>query len=161
ALAAGILRDEPIMDRLAPPAFAQIVARCLAKRPAERWQTARDVKRKIDALLIGDAKKDYAQPDAPSPANDTSAGRAISSRALIRGVGASAVSAAAVTVWKLDAPRTRSVAVLPFAHAPADDRDAEAFAVGMTDNLIRKIAGIRALSVKSRSAVLSFDNTTS
>jgi len=160
ALAAGILRDEPIIDRLAPPAFAQIVARCLAKRPAERWQSARDVKRKIDALQIGDAKKDHAEPDAPLRASEASAGRAISRRALMLALGAAALSAAAVAVWKLDPPRTRSVAVLPFSHAPADDRDAEAFAVGMTDNLIRKIAGIRALSVKSRSAALSFDNTT-
>lgn len=47
-LSEAILKQEPPVERLAPAAFAHIVARCLAKEPEDRWQTARDVKLELD-----------------------------------------------------------------------------------------------------------------
>ena len=49
-LIAEILRSQPDLSGLAPPPFAHIVERCLAKDPEERWQTARDVKLELEFL---------------------------------------------------------------------------------------------------------------
>ena len=49
-LIAEILRFQPELSGLAPPQFAHIVDRCLAKDPDERWQTARDVKVQLEFL---------------------------------------------------------------------------------------------------------------
>jgi serine/threonine protein kinase/Tol biopolymer transport system component len=49
-LIAEIMRCQPDLSGLAPPQFAHIVERCLAKDPEERWQTARDVKLELEFL---------------------------------------------------------------------------------------------------------------
>jgi len=48
ALIADIMRCEPDIGMLSPPAFAHITERCLAKDPEDRWQTARDVKLELE-----------------------------------------------------------------------------------------------------------------
>ncbi|HEY1340545.1 MAG TPA: protein kinase [Bryobacteraceae bacterium] len=48
ALVADIMRCEPDMSTLSPPAFTHIVERCLAKDPDNRWQTARDVELELE-----------------------------------------------------------------------------------------------------------------
>ena len=47
-LISEIMRTQPDLSGLAPPPFAHIVERCLAKDPEERWQTARDVKLELE-----------------------------------------------------------------------------------------------------------------
>ena len=52
-LIAEIMRSQPDLSALAPPQFAHIVERCLAKDREERWQTARDVK--VELEFVGRA----------------------------------------------------------------------------------------------------------
>ena len=48
AMIANIMRCEPELADLSPPQFRHLVARCLAKDPLDRWQTARDLKLELD-----------------------------------------------------------------------------------------------------------------
>jgi hypothetical protein len=52
SLVAKILETEPpvvsSLSPLAPPAFDHVVSTCLAKTPADRWQTAHDVKLQLE-----------------------------------------------------------------------------------------------------------------
>ena len=59
-LIAEIMRTQPDLSALAPPPFAHIVERCLAKDPEERWQTARDVKLELEFL----ARRSPEEPTA-------------------------------------------------------------------------------------------------
>jgi eukaryotic-like serine/threonine-protein kinase len=56
-LIAQVMRCEPALDGLAPPQFAHLVERCLAKDPANRWQTTSDLK-----LEIGWIEKSLTAP---------------------------------------------------------------------------------------------------
>jgi len=47
-----------------PPALSQIVMRCLAKSPAERWQTARELHDALDALQLSGAQATGTHPAA-------------------------------------------------------------------------------------------------
>ena len=67
----AILQDDPppLSDRHppAPPLFDHIVARCLAKDPDERWQSAGDVMRELDWLAqTGDRTTQPANAKSPS-----------------------------------------------------------------------------------------------
>jgi dipeptidyl aminopeptidase/acylaminoacyl peptidase len=52
ALISAIMKDEPRpiteVQPLSPPALGHVVTRCLAKDPAERWQSARDVVHELE-----------------------------------------------------------------------------------------------------------------
>jgi serine/threonine protein kinase/Tol biopolymer transport system component len=43
-LISQIMHGEPAFEKVAPPAFRRLIERCLAKNPAQRWQTAADLK---------------------------------------------------------------------------------------------------------------------
>jgi len=63
----AVLREQPpdlVIRTGTPPALARIVRRCLEKDPAERFQTARDVRFAIESILD-------VQPAAPTPAKTT------------------------------------------------------------------------------------------
>ncbi|MGC4048907.1 MAG: protein kinase [Paludibaculum sp.] len=47
-LSEAILKTEAPVETLTPPEFAHIVARCLAKAPENRWQSARDVQLELE-----------------------------------------------------------------------------------------------------------------
>jgi len=47
-LIAQVIRCEPDLRELAPAQFAHLVERCLAKNPANRWQSASDLKLEIE-----------------------------------------------------------------------------------------------------------------
>src|SRR5262249_35438561 len=57
ALIAASVKDQPRpiseIQPLAPPAFEHIVARCLAKDPEDRWQSARDVAQELRWIAEG------------------------------------------------------------------------------------------------------------
>ena len=49
-LISQIMHGEPLLEKVAPPAFRRLVERCLAKDPAKRWQTASDLKLALEDL---------------------------------------------------------------------------------------------------------------
>jgi Tol biopolymer transport system component len=54
AVASAILEKEPAaLESLRPPLFERVVRMCLAKDPAARWQSARDLKRQLEWISEG------------------------------------------------------------------------------------------------------------
>ena len=49
-LISQIMHGEPLLEKVAPPAFRRLIERCLAKDPAKRWQTASDLKLALEDL---------------------------------------------------------------------------------------------------------------
>jgi len=137
----AILNDAPPpLPGDTPSALDGLVRRCLAKRPGDRFQSAREL---IDGLAGA------AGPPAASP-------RRSSRRALAVGA-AIAVIALAIGAWRLRPVVRRpppSVAVLPLVNM-SSDKESEYFSDGITEELINALANVPGLRVASRTAVFA------
>lgn len=115
-LAAQVTQQPPDLAMLAPavpPPLAATVMRCLAKRPADRWQTAGDILRQVEALGSGSGE---LGPTHGSP-RWTRVHRKAWGRIVLAGgvvlVGAG-VAARLLGPGAPSAPDPRRVLVLPF-----------------------------------------------
>jgi len=134
---AAILRDDPpaLARRGATPApLAGIIARCLEKRPEERFQSASDL-----AFVLG-----MFEETGAAEASEERETSATPSRR-------SAVAARATTS---DSSRA-SIAVLPFRNMSADPEN-EYFSDGITEEIINALSRIEALRVASRTSAFAF-----
>ncbi len=111
ALVADIMRAEAPAIPDAPPQFAHIVARCLAKDPANRWQSASDVRLELEW-----AGSSQAAPVSPLP-------RPASRRWLLGGVAVAALAIGIVgtVAWLRQA--TPEERVYRFSLAPPPDTE--------------------------------------
>ena len=142
-----------------PPELRTIIERCLAKDPAERYQSSGDVRAAMEAVQSG----------GPLPAwigrrRGLSRGMWLALAAVL---GTALIAFIAVLVGlnleavrdrllgRSAAPRFRSIAVLPVANLSGDP-DQEYFTDGMTDALITDISKIGALKVTSRTSVMRY-----
>jgi eukaryotic-like serine/threonine-protein kinase len=160
---------EPLTNRRAacPPVLAALVMKCLEKRPADRWQSAEEVTRQLDAMATSSGgmtptsavPATSARPAAVSvsgaPHRWGRAGALILGMALALGVA-----------W--NAMRTRSspptganerrVVVLPFENQ--GDSSRQYFANGVTEAITTELTGIGGLSVIPRSTAARYRGTT-
>ncbi|MEP6745631.1 MAG: serine/threonine-protein kinase, partial [Gemmatimonadota bacterium] len=146
-----------------PPALAAVVMRCLEKRPADRWQSAEEVTRQLDAMVTPSGGM---PPTSAVPA--TTAGQAPPATApaprqwpragyLVLGI----VLALAVA-WGVMRPRggprlpanDHRVVVLPFENQ--GDSSQQYFANGVTEAITTQLTGIAGLSVIPRSTAARF-----
>ena len=104
-LAAHATQDPEPLDRLrpgAPPSLVELVMRCLAKKPADRWQSAEEVLERLEPLATTNPAVAPASAAAPAP---TAAPRATPARPLPRwlawAAGIALVTAAALAVFLL------------------------------------------------------------
>lgn len=102
----------------------------------------------------------------PKPAAKTPAKLPLSldRRTLMIGGGVAAAGAAAVSLWQLTPTPTNpgdtpSLAVLPFSNLTGKAEDL-AFAAGLHDDLLTRLASVSALRVIARTSVMRFLNTT-
>ena len=102
----------------------------------------------------------------PKPAAKTPAKLPLSldRRTLMIGGGVAAAGAAAVSLWQLtptptNPGETPSLAVLPFSNLTGKAEDL-AFAAGLHDDLLTRLASVSALRVIARTSVMRFMNTT-
>ena len=156
-LSAIIREPPPPLQTLNPAVTAslqQIVERCLAKNPADRYPVTRDL-----AAQLHDIRDHWERADAPAGVMAAAAPvsiphvphvrRVTRRRVLWLGGVAAASAVSGLTAWKLwpVGSEIRSLAVLPFENAAKDD-DAEFLCDGLTDSLIRQIAALPPLTVK-------------
>ena len=132
-----------------PAALDDIVRRCLAKNPDERWQAADDVWRELKRVS-----------ERSNRAGPSKAWRWIAASLVVT------CTALGAWLWTADFQRSsttlpaspiRSIAVLPLEDL-SGDAEQEYFADGMTDQLIADLATIGGLRVIARTSVMHYRN---
>ena len=143
---------EPVSSRRAavPPALAELVMRCLEKRPADRWQSAEELRQMLDVLAtpsggttpVGTQRHAAVSPGRPRVAP------------WVAGALALAAVAFLVVRWLLPAPSRPTLVVLPFENvgAPADLY----FADGIGEEITTRLARVSGLQVIARNSALRY-----
>jgi eukaryotic-like serine/threonine-protein kinase len=146
----------PITDRrpTVPPVLADVLMRCLAKNPADRWQSAEEILHHLESL---NTSSGGVTPMATRPVKAVKRGRP---RWIVPAAAAGlfVVLAAVGAVYAMRGPGGSAVgpermAVLPFQDISAADA---VFVDAMHDQLIIALAQMAGVSVVSRSAVMTY-----
>ncbi|MBA3580265.1 MAG: protein kinase [Gemmatimonadaceae bacterium] len=142
-----------------PHVLADLVMRCLAKRPADRPQTAAELVNTLDALLSSGLTSGAT---AAGERNKSWWHKTPSLLGVAAGVSAVIVAGALLLAPRFgsstggdSAPTIHSIAVLPFMNLGGDQRD-EYFSDGMSDELSTALGKIEGLQVASRTSTFSF-----
>ena len=163
-VASAISNSEPTpLPQSVPPALAAVVARCLDREPARRYQSAAEVQAALQAIeATSGAALGVQRPGAAAGAAGARLGRA----AAIAGAVVVLAVAAIVLAPRWRAHRgsiggepIRSLAVLPlenFSHDPQQ----QYFADAMTDELITRLAQLGVVRVISRTSAVRFRGAT-
>jgi serine/threonine-protein kinase len=151
-LAAHVMEaPDPVTKRRAgiPPTLAQLVMRCLEKRPADRPQTADDLVQALDAL---------ATPRRRIPA--WVVGAAIVAPLIVVGISYSRAHTTAPRATGAAVVKSEQrIAVMPFV-VVGHDSATEPFGDGITDELTAALGKVRGLRLAGRQAVYAFHDST-
>jgi serine/threonine protein kinase/TolB-like protein len=171
SLMTAILDHEPaqlsLLQSVAPAWVEQIVRRCLAKNPDDRWPSARDV-------LV-----ELQRPRGPSsllqsPVSDASKSQSRAhSRAMLAAVLSLVVLIAAIgfitPLRRLivgdraggtsDTVQKAALAVLPIRSLDSPETDAH-LGVGIADAIVTKLANVQSIRVRPTSAIVSLEGRT-
>jgi serine/threonine-protein kinase len=152
-------RPEPIRSRrpAIPALLADLIMRALEKRPADRWQSAREMLRAVEASALRSSETIRAEPARNAPLLSKWAER----RRLVMAVVAAVVLLSlASTSWywyrgKQPAPVViPSLAVLPFENL-GNPTDAY-FAEGMTEEISSRLGRLRGLRIIGRQSARAY-----
>jgi eukaryotic-like serine/threonine-protein kinase len=174
SLILGILGHEPAaistLQPTVPRWLEDVVKRCLAKKPAERWQSARDV------MLELQAHGDSSRPTADVPhVHGTTLGRSRS--AVTAWTAVVAISLVAAIAFMLVTPlrnwltgasaivapgamQRASLAVLPLRTVDSPDAEAAHLGVGIADAIVTRLANVQSIRVRPTSAIASLEGRT-
>src|SRR5262245_43300871 len=137
---AAILRDDPIDAKSGPRLPSElhaVVARCLAKRPEQRFPSANDIATALKQASGGE----YVETNSLATVARMSSGETPSKDSAF--------------------PARPCIAVLPLANFSANKSDTDYIVDGMTELLIAELARNRALRVVSRTTVMRFKDSQS
>ncbi|UCG50491.1 MAG: protein kinase [Candidatus Latescibacterota bacterium] len=173
AIMYSILNEDPQplagMRTEVPVVFGRVVDRCLAKDPAERYQTAKDLAADLKQLQWVESRQDWQTRVELAKKRrgglrgfQTPMGRGL--WLLIMCVPAIAVLIIMVIVPRYFSPvvekpdqERRILAVLPFENLGPPGE--EYFADGVTEELIAKLAKVEGLGVIARTSVMQYKET--
>ena len=162
-LAAHVVQPpDPIESKRAeiPPGIAELVMRCLEKKPGDRPQSASELLPVFDAVTTG-------TPSGPTiPTSASAAAKRPDRRSLLPwAIGGAAVVVAALIAFtslerdaKSGTSEFNSVAVLPLKNVGGNQSD-EYFSDGMTDELANALGKLPGLKVASRTSAYAFKGT--
>ena len=162
-LAAHVVQPpDPIESKRAeiPPGIAELVMRCLEKKPGDRPQAASELLPVFDAVTTG-------TPSGPTiPTSASAAAKRPGRRSLLPwAIGGAAVVVAALIAFtslerdaKNGTSEFNSVAVLPLKNVGGNQSD-EYFSDGMTDELANALGKLPGLKVASRTSAYAFKGT--
>lgn len=152
ATSQAILRDPvPPLPAHVPMPLRMIIAGCLAKDPAERYQSAAYVRGALEALHHGSARRLMMRLLAARGI------RAIKKRVVVAAM-LTLLTAAAASTWMRSGGRTERmpvIAVLPFENASGDTAQAY-FADGTTEAIIADLGRVRSARVISLPSVMRY-----
>ncbi len=140
---AATLKDDPPMlthgGMPVPPELERLVLRCLAKKRAERFQSATYLRLALTSFAEG-ATAIAGTPEAPRPITGRSPTQ-YSRRYLITGLGAAAAAVAVgVGIYRRDGrPQFKSLAVLPFINATGNP-DNDYLTEGISESIINRLS---------------------
>jgi serine/threonine-protein kinase len=154
----AISRPEPIESRRPslPPALAQLVMRCLEKRPADRPQTATEVLQLLESPELSLPSGHY--PSAQVPARK-SRNIPVAASVAVAAIAVAIIAYAVLFRARADdstaAAGIRSLAVLPLVNVGGSSED-EYFSEGMTDEIANALNKLPGLRVASRTSAYAF-----
>ncbi len=177
----AILKEEPPsvseLRPVVPRHLGRIIARCLAKDPERRYQSALDVRNELEALRdeVRSGVHDQAHAGERTPSSDSLSAAPSGWRASARGqrlgwvlLAFAVVVVAAAGFFVLRSSRDgadagaaaaiRSLAVLPFSSLSQDASD-DYFTEGMTDVLTTELARLAELKVIARNSAARFKDS--
>jgi len=160
-LSAHVLEKPPLVTDARPsvsPRLADLIARCLEKNPADRWQTAEELLAQLEGL--GTPSGGVTPTDTrPVKATTARAPAGMFRRAWIGSAAAVIVLATGFGGWMLlggeggGSRRIETIAVLPILDISGSD---QVFIDAMHDALIGSIGRLDIVTVVSRSAVMAY-----
>ena len=157
---AAIIEDDPepleVRNPQVPPQLSHVIARCLSKKPADRYESTRDLAHDLrDLVREGSASRVAAVQARRS----IGMAAAVGAMVVLLGVAAGGWWIAAFTPGT-DAPADearRVVAVLPFQDLTGD-ASRSYFVAGVTEEIRGQLTKVSALRLLSRSAVQRYGN---
>ncbi len=159
---AAILRDEPRriseLHPGVPPDLDGLVARCLEKDPAARFQSAADLAFAFRSISQAGGRHARGAAKEGSQSRLWRFGAAALAAAVLVAAGAVLIDPRGHDTAGSAAAAIDSLAVLPLENLSSESEEMY-FAAGMTDALISDLAKIRALRVISRQSAAQFENT--
>jgi len=160
----AVIRDEPVpvaaLRSGVPGRLQELVARCLAKRPDDRFASTRDLATGLDAIGSGLSATDEAPTDLLETAPARAPRRPRSPKTSLAVAATLGVGLAGATWLHYRTPAAiDSLAVLPFENA-SKDPEAEYLGDGLTDSLIHQMSRVPSLKVMARATVFRFKGTT-
>ena len=156
---AAIIEDEPepleVRNPQVPSQLSRIIARCLSKKPADRYESTRDLAHDLrDLVREGSTSRVAAVPARRS----IGMAAAVGAMVVLLGVAAGGwwIARSRGTDGPADEAR-RVVAVLPFQDLTGD-ASRSYFAAGVTEEIRGQLTKVSALRLLSRSAVQRYGN---
>jgi TolB-like protein len=156
-LAAILKEDPPPLPSTTPPTVAQLVRRCLEKRPEDRFTSARDLAFALEAIAGSGG-----EVSVPGPGTEVLRprwwGLAAGALACLLLVAAGVTGVRHLRRHSATSgatPTTRSIAVLPFNNL-SGDKEQEYFSDGLSEDLMGRLTKVKELHVAGRTSSFAF-----